>query len=76
MKKTCTICHIEKPLEYFSKSRLGRYGKDSRCKDCKRIAKKAWRDKNIEHCREYNRRWRRENKEHVDAYNREYRERS
>jgi len=82
--KTCTVCHKELPatLEYFFKERRGKYGLRSKCKVCFAAAAKilkakpAYREKAIEHGREYyqknkdqfSKRWRKyyeENAEHL-----------
>ncbi len=34
--KTCSLCHIEKPLGDFYLSEAGKYGRDSRCSNCER----------------------------------------
>lgn len=39
--KRCTSCGVEKSLQDFVKSKLGKLGRAARCKEC---ASKAWRD--------------------------------
>jgi Recombination endonuclease VII. len=44
--KTCTKCHIAKPLGEFNKDGAQKDGLEYRCKKCKAKAKKALREKN------------------------------
>lgn len=53
MIKRCTICREEKPLEEFNKSKKGKLGRMSICRDC---AKKSYitnRDKILKRHKEY-----------------------
>ncbi len=40
--KKCTVCGNEKTLDQFSPNRLGRHGKNSQCRECKRIYQAAY----------------------------------
>ena len=42
MSKTCTRCHLEKPIEAFHKKSSGLYGVRSECKDCRSAPPKEW----------------------------------
>ncbi len=42
MTKRCTACGQVKALEEFSPSKLGRHGRESRCKPCKVIASRTY----------------------------------
>ncbi|MGP5376393.1 HNH endonuclease [Brachybacterium alimentarium] len=51
--KRCTRCREAKPLEEYSRDKLGRYGRKSRCKPCAVASTLAWRAQNTERYREY-----------------------
>ena len=68
--KTCTKCNETKPYSEFSKDRSKKDGYKSNCKDCC----KAYRAKNIEHLREYDREYYKENKEELRKFRKAYRE--
>jgi hypothetical protein len=46
MNKICTICNKNYPatIEYFYKSKLGKYGLDSECKECAKEKSKIFRN--------------------------------
>lgn len=44
--KTCSKCHIEKPLEEFYKDRSAKDGLDHRCKVCAKEKSRLWAAKN------------------------------
>jgi hypothetical protein len=48
IKKRCTDCNIEKPLDQFHESSSGKYGKASSCVTCRAIAAKKYRAENRE----------------------------
>lgn len=68
--KTCTKCNIEKELTKFNKSKLGKYGVDSQCKECKKIYARA----NAEHIAAYRKQWVKDNKFIVSAKAKKYRQ--
>jgi hypothetical protein len=45
LQKTCTTCKIEKRLDAFSKSKLGRFGVGATCKICKRAYDQIHKEK-------------------------------
>jgi hypothetical protein len=73
--KKCTKCGETNPLEEFPFAKGGRDGKRGDCKICFATTKRHWREKNVEHCQEYNHRWFEENKkkrrEYVIRYHKE-----
>lgn len=73
--KICTICSIEKPatFEYFYKSKYGKGGIDSRCKECHAIKAKKYYQENQEKMKEYSREYREENPEKVKRLMEKYR---
>lgn len=84
VKKACTKCGEEKSLEEFNKQKLGKYGRRSKCKACRKelrkenfdaISKqqKRWRDNNKEYMSEYSKVWRSENREYKAVKDKEYR---
>jgi hypothetical protein len=62
--KVCTGCGLEKPVDHFSPSRLGKLGRDSKCKPCKREAAKKYRANNPEKTANY----RNTNRDKIRAY--------
>jgi len=46
--KHCSKCNVSKPLEMFSKCAANKDGLHRWCKDCAKVAKKEWYDKNAE----------------------------
>ena len=48
MKKTCTLCNIEKDIELFSNDSRQKDGKRPNCKLCKSIVDKKYRESNKE----------------------------
>lgn len=48
--KECSECEIEKSLDSFEKEKKGRRNK---CKECRKIDRRAWLDKNKDHCKKY-----------------------
>lgn len=72
--KICSLCKIEKPLtaEYFSKSKNGKGGFNSRCKECRHKKNKDYREKNRERDLARKKKYREENKEKVANYLKEY----
>lgn len=65
--KTCSDCGEEKDLDSFSKSKAGKFGRTSKCKECQRVYAAAWRKDNKEERAEYNRKWREENRDEHNA---------
>lgn len=61
LKKACTICNSEKPIDDFYSNKRGLYGKHSRCKECSRALSREWKSKNKERVSDYNAEWRANN---------------
>ena len=80
--KTCTRCHETKPVNQFNKRNRAKDGVESACKECRRVAYRAWREANREQILKSkqawykaNREWQRENARARYEANRErYRE--
>src|SRR5262245_53138102 len=70
--KTCTQCSQELPVSAFYVSK--RDGLDSRCKECRRAASRAFRAAHLEEAKEYNRRYRQQHAERLRAYGLTYNE--
>lgn len=68
MRKTCTKCGEEKPLDDFPASRKSKSGRDSRCKACAARHAAEYRRKNPEKVKEQQRAAYLKNKESRDAY--------
>jgi len=49
--KSCNKCGLVKPLDQFSKSSSGKFGRKSRCKSCISEDKRAYRAANLDACR-------------------------
>jgi len=78
--KTCTKCGLSKPLNEFYKSKRGKNGRGSACKDCgakyakiynaehkekRNIQSKEWRLNNLERAEATDRKWKKANPERV-----------
>ena len=51
--KLCSKCNKEKSSFEFSKNRSHADGRDSICKDCRKVQIKLWRQNNPDKCKEY-----------------------
>ena len=76
MTKTCSKCGETKPLEYFSRKKTGKFGRDSRCKVCVNALTAVWQRANAESKNSYNRAWRASNPDKSAQHTRNYRERN
>ena len=63
--KICTKCKVEKALECFSKSKSGKNGFDSQCKECRKAQHKKWALKNQKHLKSYISSYRKNNAEKI-----------
>jgi Zn ribbon nucleic-acid-binding protein len=70
--KTCKHCNIEQPLEKFYKSKDGKYGVGSKCKDCT----KKYYQENKDKAKEYGKKYREANREKALEYGKEYRKKN
>ena len=69
--KTCSKCKRGFPatLEFFHKNKLGKYGLNSKCKECK----SQYQQDNREHRLKYFKQWYQDNKEQIAEQHRQYR---
>lgn len=72
--KTCTACREVKPIHAFAKSKSGKHGVRSACKECTNSYNADYRLKNRETVNAASASWRAENKEHIRSYNKSYHE--
>jgi hypothetical protein len=63
--KLCVSCEMWKPLKDFHNSKGRTGGKASNCKDCMKIIRKKYCDKNKDSIKEYNKTYYKENKDEV-----------
>lgn len=63
--RVCPGCLLVLPHSAFSKSKRSAYGLQSRCKNCKSIENKKWRNENAEYNAQRLEKWRNENVEHI-----------
>jgi hypothetical protein len=74
MNKVCSICEILKDISDFPKNKNVKSGYDARCKDCRNIYLKKYREK--EECKKiaklYNKEYRKENKDVLYKKQRDY----
>lgn len=71
LTKVCTKCGIEKELEGFYRDKRGKFGRESKCKECRAEYYRKWWEENREAQLEYKRKWREENPEHRRKYHEE-----
>lgn len=69
--KKCSICNKSKTLNYFYKSKRGKYGVSSRCKECEKEKTKKYFKDNPEYLKNY-REDNIEYKEYHLKYNKDY----
>ena len=69
-RKICSNCNKELPLttEYFHRSKVGKYGFTSNCKDCR----KEYALKNKDLLRKLNKKWRKNNPDKIKEYQKTY----
>ncbi|MBW5340855.1 hypothetical protein EST52_13335 [Escherichia coli] len=74
LTKKCTKCGRILPLNFFPKHKLCKYGVAGTCKECARIAIKAYREANKDKVAEQQRKWREEHKDEKRERDRRYHE--
>lgn len=67
LSKCCTKCGNSKPLSEFPKSKAGRYGSSSKCKECTKAWHAAYRDANREKRNAATAKWYAANRDAVKA---------
>lgn len=55
--KTCSKCHVIKPLDEFYRAKNSRDGYRADCKICQKLINLKWRATNKEKIKEYNKNW-------------------
>ena len=72
--KTCTKCKEEFPatLEFFHKHKQGKFGLNSRCKECMKKYSNQWAKDNKERIAEYSKQYYQDNKERYAEYDKQY----
>lgn len=68
--KRCSVCGVEKPLEAFSRQKLGKHGRRANCKECAAAYNDRWRSDNAERIRQRDLSYRRQHRDRHNAYNR------
>lgn len=66
--KQCTKCKKIKELSCFGKAKYGKYGVRSRCKDCRKIIGKQYRNQNIEKVTITKKKWDNKNPNYQQQY--------
>lgn len=74
--KACTRCGVEKPLDAFTRHKLGKFGRRPRCKECTAVENAAYRARTVQKRAAYNAAYREEHREARLAYNREWNKRN
>lgn len=74
MKKTCTKCSIEKPIDDFYKRKNGRHGVSPECKKCACLIAKSYRKQNKKKISDKRKERYKENREDILYRNKKYRE--
>ena len=67
--KTCSKCQLSKPLDDFSSHRREKDGKNTICKSCDGIRKRAWQKANPQKCCDSRKRYYQRHPDRVKAYN-------
>ena len=70
--KTCSRCHIEKPLDDFHKCSRNKDGKDSMCIECVNADKRARYDEKKESYNAYKRKYYDDHKENHKGYHQKW----
>lgn len=72
MTKRCLKCGVEKSLDDFSKQKLGKFGRRSRCRECISAEHAIYRAKNQARIKAYNSGYRAANREDIRTKGRAY----
>ena len=72
MEKICTVCHQEKNINYFHKSKSSKDGFRCDCKSCRSIERQEYNKKNKEKNKEYKKKYYELNKDTIKLYNDEW----
>ena len=72
--KICTVCKLEKILINFVKDSRKKSGFGGQCKECNRIKKRMYLEKNKDYFKYTNKKYNDENKEKIKERKKEYRE--
>lgn len=67
MNKTCTECKIDKALDDYRNDSRGKFGKEAKCKDCRRKYSKNYYLDNKKYYGDYYKEWSKNNKDKVIA---------
>ncbi|WP_448191242.1 hypothetical protein [Azospirillum sp. sgz301742] len=81
IRKTCTKCGVDKPLDDYPLSKKGPFGRASACKDCKNVQARhrylrlspAEKQKRSEQAQAWQRAWQERDPDGYREYHREYR---
>lgn len=68
LTKTCTECDISKILSEFQKSKKGKFGIRSKCKDCEREINKKYYEEHRKERLEYSKKYAQENRDKILKY--------
>ena len=63
--KYCNKCKVVKAVSEFNRQKKTNDGLNTRCKECRRVIQRKWREENPERVRESTRKWNKENPEKV-----------
>lgn len=74
--KCCTTCGRELPLQAFARQARGRYGRESKCRECRAEQQRQRRDADPEGARERQRHWNAANPGKQREYQQRYAERN
>jgi len=72
MNKICSVCKNEKNIDDFHKSKSSKDGFRWDCKDCRKIERKIYNQKNNQKNKEYKKKYYELNKETIQTYNKEW----
>jgi 5-methylcytosine-specific restriction endonuclease McrA len=73
MNKICSKCKESKTLDQFYKSKTGKYGVKSKCKECSNKIVREYRNNNRDKMSKYNKEYYNNNKNRLIKYQKEYR---
>jgi len=70
--KICSKCKTEKELSFFSNAKTGKYGKRAYCKNCAKVLKTMWDNKNRDKISTQCKDWKKNNKQRQEQHNIKY----
>lgn len=76
MNKQCNKCNITKSINEFNSQKNGKFGKESICKECRKLYQKIYRINNKQKIKDGQKKYEQENKKKIALRKKKYREKN